>query len=166
MSLLGVLTICVCVGQDACAGDSGSPLVIPGDSAQEDVLVGIVSFGRGCGRPNFPGVYTRLSAFSDYVWGNICAYSSIVPQDEVLCANTVSSSPSEAPSQRPTVAAAKVMKSVATNVGGAGGKDRGKQMKNMRMNKKTAKTSTTTSSSRVGTTQQAKPKGFRGQGST
>ena len=51
--------------KDACQGDSGGPLVI--EKANQDVLVGVVSWGQGCGRLGFPGVYARISSVRDWL---------------------------------------------------------------------------------------------------
>ncbi|XP_069044087.1 serine protease 27-like [Lepisosteus oculatus] len=59
----------MCAGdeqKDTCGGDAGGPLVCKkGDSW---IQAGIVSFGRGCGRPNSPGIYTRVSSFRCWIW--------------------------------------------------------------------------------------------------
>lgn len=51
-------------GHDACQGDSGGPLVARGR------LVGLVSWGNGCGLPGAPGVYTRISAAIGWMTGS------------------------------------------------------------------------------------------------
>ena len=48
-------------GKDTCQGDSGGPLVIDGRQA------GIVSWGNGCARKGYPGVYTEVAAYRDWL---------------------------------------------------------------------------------------------------
>ncbi|WP_282691733.1 serine protease [Streptomyces sp. CC208A] len=58
--------ICAGYGQggiDACQGDSGGPMFRKDDDGAW-IQVGIVSWGEGCARPGYPGVYTEVSAFA------------------------------------------------------------------------------------------------------
>lgn len=48
-------------GIDGCYGDSGGPLIYKG------VVIGLVSFGYGCGLRYYPGVYTKISHFTDWI---------------------------------------------------------------------------------------------------
>ena len=52
-------------GKDACGGDSGGPLVSPYPEDGKPLLIGIVSWGIGCGR--HPGVYTRVAYYRDWI---------------------------------------------------------------------------------------------------
>ncbi|GAA2710147.1 serine protease [Micromonospora olivasterospora] len=53
-------------GVDTCQGDSGGPM-FRRDAAGAWIQVGIVSWGYGCARPNFPGVYTQVSYFASAI---------------------------------------------------------------------------------------------------
>lgn len=107
---------------DACLGDSGGPMLLPfyeslvigsnGGTSRtgNDTLgssnitvtklaykqIGIVSFGDGCGVPNRPAVYTKLSAFKEWIQNGICLLSGNPP---TYCNATDSTSnPTQAPS--------------------------------------------------------------------
>ena len=50
---------------DTCQGDSGGPIQIEKDG--QFFIVGITSYGKGCGSPGIPGIYTRVSSFIDWI---------------------------------------------------------------------------------------------------
>ncbi|GBG25497.1 Serine protease 44 [Hondaea fermentalgiana] len=51
-------------GKDTCQGDGGGPLFLT--QASQDVQLGITSFGYGCAREGYPGVYTRVSTHTGW----------------------------------------------------------------------------------------------------
>lgn len=67
-------------GVDACQQDSGGPLVVNVDRGGEAYyeLVGVVSFGAGCGSAAFPGVYASVSHFMPWI---LNATAGIVPEE-------------------------------------------------------------------------------------
>jgi len=47
--------------KSTCQGDSGGPLII------DNKVVGLVSFGEGCGRQGWPTIYTNVAAYRDWI---------------------------------------------------------------------------------------------------
>jgi trypsin len=59
-------------GIDTCQGDSGGPIV----HVATNTLVGLVSFGIGCARPNYAGVNSRVSAAKEWIEQAKCEFSA------------------------------------------------------------------------------------------
>ena len=82
-------------GTDTCQGDSGGPLVIASKNktapaAEPPLQVGIVSWAiGGCARKGYPGGYTRVSSYTDWIEKTAC-----VAVDE-LCPSSKSGKSSE-----------------------------------------------------------------------
>ena len=68
-------------GRDACDGDSGGPLAVLGQDGSYS-QIGIVSWGKGCARQGFPGVYTRLTALLP--WLNKTIHSTPGPGKQLF----------------------------------------------------------------------------------
>jgi secreted trypsin-like serine protease len=78
----------------------GGPLIIPGSTAAEDVLVGVTSWGIGCATKVFPGVFSRVSYAYDWIAETVCSESSNAPR--YLCETP---EPTLKPTEKPISAA-------------------------------------------------------------
>lgn len=66
---------------DTCAGDSGGPLMMFSQTKQW-ILIGITSFGEGCARPSYAGVYTRVAVYETWIKSHTNgSYESITVSD-------------------------------------------------------------------------------------
>jgi trypsin len=85
--------------KDACFGDSGGPLFLRGNDHEDDVVVGITSWGIGCAR--LPGVYARVDYLYDWISTTICKLSQDAP-DYLQCLQS-SETAEPAPTPTPTL---------------------------------------------------------------
>jgi len=61
------------VVEDACQGDSGGPLFL-NDGSNAPTLIGVVSFGNGCGQLKSPAVFAKVDNVLDWIRGEIQKY--------------------------------------------------------------------------------------------
>jgi Trypsin len=69
--------------KDACAFDSGSPVLLtPSNSnQQEDLVVALVSWGEDCADPYFPAVHARVDYAMDWISQTVCSLSDAHPSE-------------------------------------------------------------------------------------
>ena len=75
---------------DACQGDSGGPLFLEkdGDIGDYPTQLGIVSWGEECALPGYPGVYTRVSYFAEWIKDTVCSRPEYATKE--LCGSSKS----------------------------------------------------------------------------
>jgi len=88
-------------GVDACNGDSGGGILFQGT----DTLAGITSWGRGCARAEYPGVYARVSANINWIETQMCALAGAACPTPPPTTATPTPNPTVKPTLRPTTPA-------------------------------------------------------------
>mgnify|MGYP003729537029 CR=1 FL=1 len=79
-------------GVDACQGDSGGPMVQLSEDGTSATLIGVVSWGKGCGLANFYGVYAKVSEVRNWIDSTVNYMQSMV-EDVGTTAASVTETP-------------------------------------------------------------------------
>ena len=67
-------------GEDTCNGDSGGP-IIAFDDRQNSFQIGVLSWGSAkCGEGGFPAVFTRVSAYRDWITRHVGPLDEVSPR--------------------------------------------------------------------------------------
>ena len=80
---IGPTNFCTFSDRDGCVFDSGGPIVYQDDN-DDEVLVGLISFGVDCADTVYPAVNARVSAVYDWIQSIVCAHSKD-PPPSFLC---------------------------------------------------------------------------------
>lgn len=80
-------------GRDGCQGDSGGPLYAVGSGK----VTGIVSWGEGCAKKKYPGVYTEIALFKKWMTSVMGFWPDADGSDTTTDAPATTDAPTEAP---------------------------------------------------------------------
>lgn len=70
-SVLKDMFCAAATGKDACYSDSGGPLMVKDSCNNEWILIGVVSWGKSCAHKQYPGVYVKLTHYSDWIYDHL-----------------------------------------------------------------------------------------------